>query len=56
MALQIFLHISLHSAHSLAIFIGGLRFLKNRRRGGSRYLCKNGGRVFYIGGLSIEGG
>ena len=33
----------------------GLRFLKNHGRGGSRYFCKNDGRI-HIGMLSIERG
>ena len=42
------------------LFIGvrGVRFLKNHKRGGSRFSCKNGGgrRVFYIVGESVEAG
>ena len=48
-------HVFIHSVNPSSLFIGGrVEFLKNHRKGGSRFSCKNGG-----GGVSteaIEGG
>ena len=52
--LQIFCTISVHSAHTPALFIEEVRFLKNHRRGDKNFLLKMGGRVFYIVGFSLE--
>ena len=50
MALQIFCTMSLHSAHTPTLFIEGVRFLKNHRRGDQAFLVKNRGELFHIGG------
>ena len=44
-----------HSAHTPALFIEGVTFLKNHRRGNKDFLLKIGGGVFHIGGLPTEG-
>ena len=55
LALQIFCTISLHSAHTPALLIEGVRLLKNHRRGDKDFLLKMVDGVFHIGGLSLEG-
>ena len=38
-------HVFIHSVNPSSLFIGGrVEFLKNHRKGGSRFSCKNGGR------------
>ena len=53
--LQIFCTIRLHSTDTPTLFIEGVRFLKNLRRGDEDFLVKMGGGVSHIGRLSIKG-
>ena len=44
-------HVFIHSVNPSSLYIGGrIGFLKNYRKEGSRFSCKNGG----VGGVSIE--
>ena len=46
-------HVFIHSVNPSSLFIGGrVEFLKNLRKGGSRFSCKNGG----VSTEAIEGG
>ena len=46
-------HVFIHSVNPSSLFIGGrIGFLKNYRKEGSRFSCKNGG--VGGGGVSIE--
>ena len=45
-------HVFIHSVNPSSLYIGGrIGFLKNYRKEGSRFSCKNGG---WGGGVSIE--